>query len=326
MQHLPEEVLCQIAQRLDLPSQVSLACSDKHINGILQGNVQYVRGWNVDRIDSYTREQAEAFALNGIDLLPELPFYIHGEVAVLYEALTQAEIAAITYTKGKFRHQVISYHVNSAAKDSDEEEDLVYGHTELQRGDQVLFVQFGTKQMSHRILSNAPFGNREYELDAFDARVLLKTEKGAGCMNHCRAAQFCFDLMCRMSNGHAGMYIRFSQLDITFSVIPCIMIRRTTRSDGQVEWLVDEQVVQSPVKMDFERFPQAAVQVQAHFTCELAGFAPPRPTMVPATQSHVVHAEVLEQGLSFIYNKNLNALSLNNLYRKLAKFHSHDDD
>ena len=71
------------------------------------------------------------------------------------------------------------------------------------------------------------------------------------------------------------------------------MTRRATRPDGQVEWLVNEQVMQLPVKMEFERFPQAVVQT--HFTCKLAGFAPPRPTMVPATQSHVIHAEVLEQ-------------------------------
>ena len=58
-------------------------------------------------------------------------------------------------------------------------------------------------------------------------------------MNHCRAAQFCFDLMCKMSTGHAVLYVRFSQAGNSFPVIPCFMIRRIMHVDGQVEWLMD---------------------------------------------------------------------------------------
>lgn len=90
---------------------------------------------------------------------------------------TQAETAAITYTKGKFRNRVICKYVNSAAEDSDEDED-VHGQSELQHGNQVLFVQFGTKQMLDKMLSDASFGDHQHELVDCDARV-LENQKGA---------------------------------------------------------------------------------------------------------------------------------------------------
>ncbi len=102
------------------------------------------------------RAQAETFVLNGIDLLPRLPVYIVGEVAMLYEEYSQIEIAAITYEKGRYRNQVTCFHINPAQEDSDEEQDSKMGHTAMQRGDQVLFVQAGQKQMLHKVLSNAP--------------------------------------------------------------------------------------------------------------------------------------------------------------------------
>ena len=103
---------------------------------------------------------------------------MHGEVAVLYQEDTQAETAAITYPQGKFIHQVNFLYVNSAAEDSDEDEDLVCGQSELQYGNQVLCVQFGIKQMLDKMLSNAPLSNHQHEIVDCDARVLLKTKRG----------------------------------------------------------------------------------------------------------------------------------------------------
>ena len=55
------------------------------------------------------------------------------------------------------------------------------------------------------------------------------------------------------------LYVCFSQAGNSFPVILCFMIRTITHVDGQVEWLMDEQVMQSPVQIAFEHFPQAAV-------------------------------------------------------------------
>jgi len=185
--------LYQIACRLDLPAQISLACSNKHNHALLQGKVQYVPGFRIDETQNNDRVQAEALASNGIDLLPELPSYVDGEVAMLYMENAQAEAAAITYSKGLFRTQVICYYINPAEEDSDRDEDAISGHTDLQRGDHVMFVQLGDKQMLHKVLSNAPFGiNRFDNALRCDARVVLKSKRRAHVMDHCKCAQLCF--------------------------------------------------------------------------------------------------------------------------------------
>ena len=156
-------MLYQIACRLGLPAHISLACSNKHNHALLQGKVQYVPGFRIDETQNNDRVQAEALASNGIDLLPELPSYVDGEVAMLYMENAQAEAAAITYSKGLFRTQVICYYINPAEEDSDRDEDAISGHTDLQRGDHVMFVQLGDKQMLHKVLSNAPFGINRFD-------------------------------------------------------------------------------------------------------------------------------------------------------------------
>ena len=225
---LPEEILYKIASRLDLPSQVSLACTNKHNNAVLQGDVQYVSRFEVEKAEFDQRVQSEAFARNSIDLLPELPLCTAGEVAMLYDDCVQAEVAAISYSKGKYRDQVTRYFLNPAEEDSDQEHEYIHGHTALQRGDQVLFIQKGDKDVLHKILSNAPFVINGCNEPNFAARLVLKSEKKAGVMDHCQCAQFCFDLMCKMSRERSAvLYICFAKASYEHYT-PCIAIEKTT--------------------------------------------------------------------------------------------------
>lgn len=59
-------MLYQIACRLDLPAQISLACSNKHNHALLQGKVQYVPGFRIDETQNNDRVQAEALAYSVI--------------------------------------------------------------------------------------------------------------------------------------------------------------------------------------------------------------------------------------------------------------------
>ena len=299
---LPQEILYQIAFRLDLPAQTSLACTNKHNHALLQGKVQYIQGFRIDTTQIDDRVQAEAFALNGIDLLPELPSYVDEEVAMLYMEYVQAEAAAITYSKGRFRNQVICYYIIPAEEDSDRVEGIVSGHTDLQRGDRVMFVQLGDKQMLHKVLSNAPFGMNRYDGNfRFDAGVLFKSKKRAHVMDHCRCAQLCFDRMCSMVGGNASLYICFAKHEFVYPGIP--IQKRTTRN-GDVQWFVDDTVVQHPVKINFEWFPEATVQVQAHFTCNFEGFDEPQ-IMPVSTYYNRIDIKILQQSVRFVYNQNL---------------------
>jgi len=289
---------------LDLPAQISLACTNKHIYALLQGEMQYVKGIRIDKIQTDNRVQAEAFALNGIDLLPELPSYVHGEVAMLYMDYLQAEAAAITYSKGRFRNQVVCYNSIPAEEDSDRDENIVFGHTDLQRGDRVMFVQLGDKQMLHKVLSNAPFGLNRYAYNdpfRFDARVLLKSKRRAHVMDHCRCAQLCFDRMCSMVGGNASLYICFAKLE---TVYPGITIKKETSWNGNVQWFVDDNVVQHPVKINFEWFPEATVQVQAQFTCKFREFYEPQ-IMPLSACCNKIDIKILQQSVKFVYNQNL---------------------
>ena len=303
---LPIEILYQIACRLDLPAQISLACTNKHNHALLQGKVQYVPGFRIDKTQIDDRVQAEALALNGIDLLPELPSYVDGEVAMLYMESVQAEAAAITYSKGLFRNQVISYYLNPAEEDSDRDEDSVFGHTDLQRGDRVIFVQLGDKQKLHKVLSNAPFGiNRLDDVFRFDARVVLKSKRRAHVMDHCKCAQLCFDRMCSMVGGSASLYIRFAKVDFVCPdyIYPGIVIQKRTTWNGDTQWYVDNNVVQHPVKINFEWFPEATVQVQAHFRC-FDAFDEPRVLPISVYYDDM-DIKVLQQSVRFVYNLNL---------------------
>ncbi|MCJ1242409.1 hypothetical protein MMC14_010417 [Varicellaria rhodocarpa] len=234
---------------------------NKHNWALMQGDVQYW-GFEVAEYPEHLdyRAGAETFALNGIDMLSELPVYIIGEVAMLYEQYAQTEIAAITYGIGRHRNQVTYYY--AADQDSDNEAGFTGAHTALQNGDHGLFVQLGDKHMMHKVLSNAPFAINCYDKPhTFGARLLLKSEKGASFMDHCRCGQFCFDLMCNLSTvEHAVLLICFPKNAQVGK--PCIKIEH-----NGAHCLVDYQVVQSPVKLRCEHFPQAAVQVhvQAYF-------------------------------------------------------------
>ncbi len=265
---------------------------------------------------SSIRECSRKFALDGIDLLPELPLCTAGEVAMLYDDCVQAEVAAITYSKGKYRNQVTHYYFNPAEEDSDQDHEYIYGHTALQRGDRVLFIQKGDKDVLHKILSNAPFGINSCNEPHFAARLVLKSEKKAGVVDHCRCAQFCSDLMCKIfREGTAVLYVCFAKASYEHYV-PCIIIEKNTSPGGKVEWSVDKRLVQSPVKMDFECFPHATVQLQAHFTAGM-GSAFGLPTMLGATLCPVPDTAILQRGLSFVYNDNLDAMSLKSIHEKL---------
>lgn len=316
---LPGEILYRIASRLDLPSQVSLACTNKHNRAILQGDVQYMSWYEVDKAGFDERVQSEAFALNGIDLLPELPLCTAGEVAIFYDDFVQAEVAAITYSKGKYKYQVVNYFLDPAEEDSDQEHEIIPGHTALQRGDRVLFIQKGDKDLLHRILSNAPFGINSCNELSFGARLVLKSEKKAGFVDHCQCAQFCFDLMCKIPReGSAVLFICFAKASYEH-YIPCIRIAKHI-TDGEVEWSVDNRSVQSPVKMHCECFPRATVQVQAHFTAGMPS-AFGLPDMLSISLIPDPDFAILQQGLSFVYVDNLDAMSLKSIYEILDTSH-----
>jgi len=147
------------------------------------------------------------------------------------------------------------------------------------------------------------------EPHTFGARLLLKSVKGWDVMDHCGCAQFCFIAMCSMSIAEdAVLLIRFPRRGNV--CIPCITVEKRTLPRG-VEWLVDSEVVQSPIKLDFEQFPRAAVQVQAWFGCG-AGFDPPIITEA-ITDCRFVDREIVEQELNFVYNDNLSVSSLDNI-------------
>ena len=317
---LPGEILYLIASRLDLPSQVSLACTNKHNRAILQGDMQYMSWYEVDKAGFDERVQSEAFALNGIDLLPELPLCTAGEVAMFYDDFVQAEVAAITYSKAKYKNQVVNYFLDPAEEDSEQESENIPGHTALHRGDRDLFIQKGDKDVLHRILSNAPFGINSCNELSFGARLVLKSEKKAGVVDHCQCAQFCFDLMCKMSReGSAVLYVCFAKASYEH-YIPSIRIAKYISSGGEVKWSVDSRPVQSPVKMHFECFPRATVQVQAHFTAGMAS-AFGLPDMLSVTLISDPDFAILQQGLSFVYIENLDAMSLQSIYERLNASH-----
>ncbi len=285
--------------------------------------MQCIQGFRTDKTQIDDRVQAEALALNGIDLLPDLPSYVDWEVVMLYMKNTLAETAAITYSKGRFRNQVTCYYLNPAEEDIDCDEDSVSGHTDLQRGDRVMFVQLGDKQVLYRNLSNAPFAINRYD-DAFrfDARVVLRSKRRAHVMDHCRCAQLCFDRMCSMVGGNASLYIRFSKesYPATRYVYPGITIQKKTNWNGVVEWLVDDVVLPHPVKINFECFPGATVQVQAHLTCNFEAFGEPR--VLPVSAYHnIINIEVVRQSVCFVYNQNLSQkLCLEAMHRRLEAF------
>ncbi|DBB03301.1 TPA: hypothetical protein ACH3X3_010688 [Trebouxia sp. C0006] len=190
--------------------------------------------YEVDKAGFDERVQSEAFALNGIDLLPELPLCTAGEVAMFYDDFVQAEVAAITYSKAKYKNQVVNYFLDPAEEDSEQESENIPGHTALHRGDRDLFIQKGDKDVLHRILSNAPFGINSCNELSFGARLVLKSEKKAGVVDHCQCAQFCFDLMCKMSReGSAVLYVCFAKASYEH-YIPCIRIAKYISSGGEV--------------------------------------------------------------------------------------------
>jgi hypothetical protein len=286
-----------------LPTQIILARTNKHNHALLQGKVQYIQGFRIDTTQIDDRVQAEALALNGIDLLPDLPSYVNGEVAMLYMRNTLAETAAIAYSQGQFKNQVKCYWIDLAEEDHHQDEGTVFGHTELRRGDQVIFVQYGDKQMLHKVLSNAPFEiNKHGKAFRFDARVVLKSKRRAHVMDHCRCAQLCFDHMCSMLGGNASLYICFAK-DVFVQRRPGIVIQKKTTWNGDVQWSVDNNVVQHPVRINFEWFPEATVKVQAHFTCNFEGFE--KPQILPVSRYYNIDIKMLQQSLRFVYNHNL---------------------
>ena len=92
------------------------------------------------------------FLLNVIDLLPESPVYVNGEAALLYDVCSQAEVAASSYSRRRYRHQVTYYYIDPAEEDSS---DHILGHTHMRPVNHMLFVFYmGEKQMLHNVLSN----------------------------------------------------------------------------------------------------------------------------------------------------------------------------
>ena len=104
-----------------------------------------------------------------------------------------------------------------------------------------------------------------------------------------------------MVGGTASLYIRFAKVDFVY---PGITIRKTTTWNGDAQWFIDDNVVQGPVKINFEWFPQATVQVQAHFTCNFEGFDEPRVLPISVYYNNM-NIKVLQQSIRFVYNQNL---------------------
>ncbi|DBB08991.1 TPA: hypothetical protein ACH3X3_007621 [Trebouxia sp. C0006] len=119
-------------------------------------------------------------------------------------------------------------------------------------------------------------------------------------MDHCKCAQLCFDRMCSMVGGTASLYIRFAKVDLVY---PGITIHKTTWN-GNVQWFVDDDVVQNPVTINFEWFPEATVQVQAHFTCNFEVFDEPRVLPVSIFYKNM-DIKVFQQSIRFVYNLHL---------------------
>ena len=93
----------------------------------------------------------------------------------------------------------------------------------------------------------------------------------------------------------------------TNGCIPCIIISISTMC-GDVQWQVDHEVEQSPVKLvtAIGHFPKNVVQVHAFFECRSVYclFQVPMNAKSVTCRSYLDH-EAVKQGLSFVYNESL---------------------
>ena len=196
-----------IAEKLDLPSQVSLRQVNMHVSQALQGDLQYTKGFAIP--EHLNRCHQETFALNGMDLLTDLPDCFDPalcHVVILYHGLHIDEVTRIRYNKHLQQYGVrVTYYDNyqsdgdsESTEDSDgtdsirdDDHKYVRGHTNdysLLQPDTVLFEKECDRAEVIKIMCNAPFRLKEPQhVDATGAdefqhevsvRISLHTKRG----------------------------------------------------------------------------------------------------------------------------------------------------
>lgn len=306
LKDLPEEVLIKIAECLDLATQVNLWETNKHFCGMLNGQVQFVKDFDSTACSAPLdyRCHAEAFALCGVELLSNLPSFVHVRDSRVQVVYTDMGSLVDTIDIWYLQEQIIPgipdaslFEVEYSHKDTYEE----HFDSDSEDQDRVLFGDLYDRRGVHRLLCSAPDPNSIPEVRQIASRVILQNSLVTGSLEDLKqCAQFCFELMCSRRWYKSALYVAIPPPDPCHAVhdVGAVRIGRCISNEKDV-WSVDYVDTPSPVKLDFASFPQGASSVQAYFNFDCSTLDEPE-----YLYSGVVNNVLQQQCMGFVYEAN----------------------